>query len=261
LWAATRPQTVPCQVREAASLAVTAALWPLGWVDRGLHDVRRSGDRAGDNDASSIRTPVLLIHGYGANKSNWFLVERALRNAGFGVIHALNYNPLRADVPRLAEACVERARALMDHAGSDRVHLVGHSLGGVVVRYAVQVCELEQAVSCVTVVSPNGGAPLARVATWGTGAQLAPGSPMLRRLATSARPMRTRFVAYYSNLDVLVPGRRAMITEAELEPRNILIKDEGHVSIMLSRRLADSIAEELLASEHSPLWTGGERAA
>ena len=55
--------------------------------------------------------------------------------------------------------------------------------------------------------------------------------------------MRTRFVAYYSNLDMLVPGRRAMITESVLRPRNILIKDEGHLSIMLSRRLADSIAE------------------
>jgi triacylglycerol lipase len=257
LRAATRPETIPGQAREVASLAITAALWPFGWVDRGLHELRRSLEE----DPDGIRTPVLLVHGYGANKSNWFFVERSLRDAGFGVIHALNYNPLRADVPRLAEACVQRAHDLMAHAATDRVHLVGHSLGGVVARYAVQVAGLEQAATCVTVVAPNRGAPLARFALRGTGAQLAPGSAVLRRLSTSARPMRTRFVAYYSNLDMLVPGRRAMIAEVELEPRNLLIKDEGHVSILLSRRLANSIAEELLASERSPLWTGGERAA
>jgi triacylglycerol lipase len=257
LRAATRPETIPGQVREVASLAITAAMWPFGWVDRGLHDMRRSWE----DDPSGIRTPVLLVHGYGANKSNWFFVERSLRNAGFGVIHALNYNPVRADVPRLAAACTERARDLMAHTGADRVHLVGHSLGGVVARYAVQVAGLEQAATCVTVASPHRGVPLARFARRGTGAQLAPGSAVLGRLSSSARPTRTRFVAYYSNLDLLVPGRRAMITETQLRPRNILIKDEGHCSIMLSRRLADSIATELLTSERSPLWTGGERAA
>jgi pimeloyl-ACP methyl ester carboxylesterase len=243
--AATRPETVPGHLREAASLAITAAVWPFGWIDRGLHELRRRAEE----DAGDIPTPVLLVHGYGANKSNWFFLERALRDAGFGVIHALNYNPLRAEVPRLAGACTRRARDLMDHTGTDRVHLVGHSLGGVVARYAVQLGGLTEAATCVTIASPHRGAPLARLAPRGTAAQLAPGSALLRALSTAARPSPTRFVAYYSNLDLLVPGRRAMITEPALDATNTLVKDEGHTSIMLSRRLAEAVAAELVASE------------
>jgi hypothetical protein len=72
---------------------------------------------------------------------------------------------------------------------------------------------------------------------------------VLRRLHASARHLDTRFVAYYSNVDVLVPGRRAMILEPALAATNVLVRDEGHLSIMLSRRTAASVAGQLAAAE------------
>jgi hypothetical protein len=74
----------------------------------------------------------------------------------------------------------------------------------------------------------------------------------MRLLRSTARPLDTRFVAYYSNLDVVVPARRAMILEPELGATNILVKDHGHLSIMLSRRLATSIVTQLGAAEGLP---------
>lgn len=71
-------------------------------------------------------------------------------------------------------------------------------------------------------------------------------------LRHSARPLPTRFVAYYTNLDVIVPARRAMILEPELRATNILVKDHGHLSIMLSRRLGHSIVDQLGAAEGLP---------
>ena len=68
-------------------------------------------------------------------------------------------------------------------------------------------------------------------------------------LRHSAQPSATRWVAYYSNLDLIVPARRAMILEPELEATNILVKDTGHLSIMLSRRLSSSIVDQLGAAE------------
>src|SRR5205823_11002724 len=68
LRAAARPETYVAQVREATSLAVTAAIWPFGWLDRGLAELRSRVAA----DRSPVATPVLMIHGYGANKSNWF---------------------------------------------------------------------------------------------------------------------------------------------------------------------------------------------
>ncbi len=247
LRAARRPETLPGQAREVASTLVTAAMWPFGVADRGLAELRRLlGDEDGDG------TPVLLIHGYGANKSNWLFLERYLRDAGYGRVNALNYNPFQADVPAIAEACAERARGLMAHCGTDRVHLVGHSLGGLVARYAVQISGLAGAATCVTVASPHQGAPAARLAFGRTARQLRPGSPLLRRLSASSRPLPTRFIAYYSNLDLIVPARAAMITEPAAGATNILVKDEGHLSILLSRRLAASIATQLGAADGIP---------
>lgn len=249
--AARRPTTYRGHVREAVSTLITIGMWPMGFADAGVQELRR-----GSSEEGTVDTPVLLVHGYGANKSNWLFVRRDLHQAGFGRVHALNYNPLSDDIPGLAERCVARAEELKAHFGVERVHLVGHSLGGVIARYAVQVLGLRDVGVCITVASPHGGVRLAEygsmVGTFGplvSGHQLRPGSEVMTLLRYSARPLPTRFVAYYSNLDLLVPARRAMILEPELAATNLLVKDHGHLSIMLSRRLARSIVDQLGAAE------------
>lgn len=244
---ARRPQTLPTQVREMASGLVTGALYPFGLFDTGPGGPVRPGhdDVAG--------TPVLLVHGYMANKSNWFFVERELRRVGFGRISAMNYSAYRADVEALAEVCVLRAHEVMAATGSDRIHLVGHSLGGLIIRKAVQSVGLPEAAGAVTVATPHGGADLASLARFTRGSnviarQLRPGSAFLRTMWAESHEMPdTHFVAYYSNLDLLVTGRRAMILEPELAATNVLMKDHGHLSVMLAPSLAKSIATELAA--------------
>lgn len=248
LRAAGRPQTYRAQVREAASLAITATLWPFGSIDRGITELR---SRVGES-SSPVATPVLLIHGYGANKSNWFFIDRELRAAGFERIHALNYNPFTTNVPELAERAAQRARDLMDHFGTDRIHLVGHSLGGIVARYAVQLGGLEGVDTCITIASPHRGTPIARLGRGRVAEELRPGSELMRRLHASSRRMPTRFVAFYSNLDVLSPGHRSRMTEAALHATNVLVKDEGHLSIMLSRRVSAAVAAQLATAEGLP---------
>lgn len=241
-----RPESYPGHAREAVSIAVTAAAWPFGLADRGLTEIRRLIDR----DESLVPTPVLLIHGFAANKSNWLFLQRDLRAAGYGRVHALNYNPLLADIPTIAGACAIRARQLMAATGTDRIHLVGHSLGGLVARYAVGLGGLHEAATCITVASPHQGVAGARLARWPAAIrQIRPDSELLVRLRASSRHSSTRFVAYYSNLDVLVPGHRAMMLEPALRATNVLIRDEGHLSILLSRRLATSLVRELTAAE------------
>ena len=244
--AAIRPETYPGQLREAVSLAVTAAMWPFGVADHGMREIAGIGERP----APLRPTPVLLVHGFAANKSNWAFLRRDLRAAGYGNVHALNYNPFTTDIPTIAAQCVERAHSLMDAAGSDGIHVVGHSLGGVVARYAVQIGGLEEAFTCATVASPHQGVGSARMAAWPLSVcQLRPDHDVLVRLRASSRRMATRFVAYYSNLDLLVPGGRGKIVEPPLRAANVLIKDEGHLSILLSRRLSGSLLHELAASE------------
>lgn len=258
--AARRPATYAGHLKELTSTVVTAGVYPFGFRDRGFVP-----DPAEDD--STVPTPVLLVHGYGANKSNWLFVTRYLRQAGFGRVHALNYNPLTADIPALAEQCATRAEEVRAHFGTERIHVIGHSLGGIIARYAVQVHGLADVGVCVTVASPHGGvrmarhgSPIATLSPFASGVQLRPDSSVMTMLRHSAQPGPTRYVAYYSNLDLIVPAKRAMILEPELEATNILVKDTGHLSIMLSRRLSSSIVDQLGAAEGLPGYGAPVRA-
>jgi hypothetical protein len=65
--------------------------------------------------------------------------------------------------------------------------------------------------------------------------------------------MDTRFVCYYSNLDGLVlPPANAKLTEPKLRAHNILVKDLGHLSLLISRPLIRSIAETLATLDAAP---------
>jgi pimeloyl-ACP methyl ester carboxylesterase len=247
--AARRPATYAGHLRELTSTVVTAGVYPFGFRDPGFEADPR-------HDDSPVATPVLLVHGYGANKSNWLFVKRYLLQAGFERVHALNYNPLTADIPALAAQCAARAEQVRDHFGTDRIHIIGHSLGGIIARYAVSVHGLAGVDVCVSVASPHGGvrlarhgSPISQLSPFASGVQLRPESSVMTLLRHSARASSTRWVAYYSNLDLIVPARRAMILEPELEATNILVKDTGHLSIMLSRRLSSSIIDQLGAAE------------
>jgi pimeloyl-ACP methyl ester carboxylesterase len=247
--AARRPATYGGHLKELSSTIVTAGVYPFGFRDAGFTPDARFDD-------SPVDTPVLLVHGYGANKSNWLFVTRYLRQAGFERVHALNYNPLAADIPALAAQCAERADQVREHFGTERIHVIGHSLGGIIARYAVQVHGLRDVGVCVSVASPHGGvrmarhgSPIATLSPFASGVQLRPDSSVMTLLRHSAQRSSTRWVAYYSNLDLIVPARRAMILEPELEATNILVKDTGHLSIMLSRRLSSSIVDQLGAAE------------
>lgn len=259
--AVTRPETYTGALRELTSTAACVARYPLGVLDAAI----RTGTPCGK---AELDTPVLLVHGYGHNRSGWAALDRALRCEGFTSVHTWNYNPLRDDVPTLAAHLGERVELLRAITGSDKVHVVGHSLGGVLLRWYVQELGGDATVdTAVTIASPHDGTDLARL-VFGprsrTIRQIAPGSPIMRRLAEGSRSSAVRWIAYYSNLDALVvPATSAMISAPELQAHNVFVKDQGHLSILLAPAVTSSIVEQLLASERagglSPVEPIGQR--
>lgn len=239
-YAAQARHVAASNLREAAAAAVTVGLWPLGVAAPRVEAA-----------PPAVGVPVLLVHGYGANRSNWRFVERRLRAGGFTSVHAANYNPLTSDLPGLAEWLATEVATLRARCGVEAVHVVGHSLGGVVARYAVQVLGLEGVATCVTLASPHGGVTLARpvpTLPGGLGAvarQLRPDAPEMVLLRSSARPLGTRFVAVAGGSDVIVPTGRALIREPELAATNLVIANHGHFSLLFSAPLADSLVHQL----------------
>jgi acetyl-CoA carboxylase carboxyl transferase subunit beta len=152
----------------------------------------------------------------------------------------LAVHPGRAHGGGRLERLVERTCA---ETGYERVHVVGHSLGGLVARYYVQRMGGDSRVhTLVTLGSPHSGTNAAYLLPQRLVRQLRPGSELMQELAAPAAGCRTRFVAYWSDLDqLIVPKRSATLVHADLQVRNVLLRGVGHMSLPICGRVVHEI--------------------
>jgi pimeloyl-ACP methyl ester carboxylesterase len=85
------------------------------------------------SDNSSVSETVVLIHGIWMSSLEMVLLAWRLRRCGYRTLR-FRYRSLRRPVRHNAECLARRVRKL----SSERIHLVGHSLGGLVVLQAMQ---------------------------------------------------------------------------------------------------------------------------
>jgi pimeloyl-ACP methyl ester carboxylesterase len=240
---------------ETAWAATHLALYPLG-VRRGTDDARdaftldrlspvQRGLLLGDVEAAG--TPIVLLHGWVDNRSVFTVLRRQLVRRGFGRVVTMNYSILTHDVPRAAARLGELVERLREEAGCDRVHVVGHSMGGLVARYYVQRLGGDAHVhTLVTLGTPHAGTRTAHLFVGRAVAQLRPGSEVLRELAAPAPGCRTRVVSFWSDLDAMVvPTRSALLEHPDLAVRNVFVRGVGHNSLPIDGRVVHEIVETL----------------
>ena len=241
------------QVREVAAMVACALVDPR----------RRRRDPAAPDDVlrrlGGAPTPVVLVPGYRGTGDSWSSLERRLHRDGFSTLRAVPRDADGADVPALARQLVVRCRAAMAEAGASRVHLAGHSLGGVVLRYAVSVLGLADSVGlALTIAAPHRGAAVARRGRGPVALDLRPGSPVLRVLDDAARPDGVRWTAFWSDRDLVVRPGSARLTSPALGAENVCVPSQGHLSILHAPALLEHVAARLVAAEG---WSRGERLA
>jgi triacylglycerol lipase len=219
--------------QEALAFARVAALLPLDRAAR-LPDRVDAGDDV-----------VVLVHGL-------------LATAGV-------MRPLREDVERRTGAktasftylsgtgvrrIAEDLRELLDRLPRGvRIHLVGHSLGGLVVRWFVQeVASDFRVAQTITVAAPFEGARGARLMPGEAGRDIRAGSPVLERLRQGA--LRTESLPHcsiYGAFDAAVPsGTRFGIGE------HVLVPDCGHNALLFHPTVGDVVARRVAACGRQP---------
>ena len=191
---------------------------------------------------------MLLVHGFAGTKSSWSLVAHTLSARGL-TVEAMSYPPLGTSVEQLAERLVAEVERILCRTGADKVHLVGHSLGGVVIAQAIADIRLSGRVDTViTLGSPFGGSPWAGVLPFVEIVRaLRPGSPVLRRVASAPMPDGVRWLSVTAALDIIVPGLRSVPSHAQVE--TIMFDGVGHLGMLLSRQVIGCIAAALCAQE------------
>ena len=169
-------------------------------------------------DVETAGTPILLLHGMIDNRAIFTLLTRRLRAHGFTRVRTLNYSPTTNDIRAAAENLAAEVEALVAESGHERIHVVGHSLGGLIARYYVQRLGGDARVrTLVTLGTPHHGTLAAHLVPARLGRQLRPGSDLYRELDLPAPGFATRVVAYWSDLDqLIVPHDNARLAHPDL---------------------------------------------
>jgi triacylglycerol lipase len=262
---------------EAAWLTAHAVLYPWGAVTEQLRPDAQYRHYRTDglplvqrglvvSAMEAAGTPIVLVHGIGDNRSAFAVLSGALRRRGFGVVHAINYSVLTAltgDVRRSAALLGAQIERICEQTGSDQVHVVGHSLGGLIARYYVQRLHGDSRVrTLVTLGTPHSGTLAAYLLPTPLTRQLRPGSELLSELAEPCRPCRTRFVAVWSEMDqIIVPQRNARLEHPSLLVEEHQIRDSGHLSLPVDTRTLHVVVTAITRSDDlstHPIAAGNE---
>jgi pimeloyl-ACP methyl ester carboxylesterase len=133
---------------ELAALGTAALSLPLSLLLR--HD---------RHDARTARPPVLLVHGFLGDPTNFLVLRTFLTTRGVGTFASFAYG-WRLDYQRLATRLGEAVDTLCSATGAPEVDVVGHSLGGLVARYLVELAPRTPVRSLVTLGAPYFASPL-----------------------------------------------------------------------------------------------------
>ncbi|MFI8949291.1 lipase family alpha/beta hydrolase [Streptomyces sp. NPDC053750] len=242
---------------EVAILAGHLLLYPSGIVQERRPAVSRlpsAGSRDPQPSPPAPRLPartsppVVLLHGFIDNRSVFLLLRRSLAQHGRHQIESLNYSPLTCDIRTAAELLGRHIEEICERTGSERVDVVGHSLGGLIARYYVQRLGGDLRVrTLVTLGTPHTGTrvvPLANAHP--IVRQMRPGSAVLEELNRPAPGCRTQFVSFWSDLDrVMDPLETACLDHPDLTVQNVRVSGIGHLALPVHPAVATGIRQAL----------------
>ncbi|MDB4970010.1 MAG: lipase [Myxococcales bacterium] len=216
--------------------------WPLWLIIGATYEATHEGE----GTARGTRNPVVLLHGFAMNRTNWIWLGRRLAKRGIGPLYGTSYfspQPVRRSAEQLARFIAGvRARE-----GCQRVDIVAHSLGGVVARYYIEHLGGHEHIGrLVTIGSPHKGTLVARLGSFMPSArESVADSPFYTELGPLAARDGIQYTSVWSRADAIIePPESASIAPVG-EDR--VFENLGHLSLLLSPRVLDCVADRLRA--------------
>ena len=217
-----------------------ATLWTSSW------GMLRPRLHAAGAIAAGQGLPVLLVHGYVCNRGYWTKLSRQLAQAG--IVHdAVDLEPIDADIDAfvpLVDAAIAR---LCARAGSERVIIVAHSMGGLVARAWLRRHGQARVARIITLGTPHHGTRLANLAAGTNARQMsriddAPSSWLAQLAASETPATRALITSIYSHHDnIVAPQASAHLPGA----RHIVFGGIGHVALASDARVLSRLLAEI----------------
>lgn len=188
------------------------------------------------NDLAPGDTPVLLVHGFFQTRNLWLPLEQRLRADGHKVLSfhlgtsSWRYNT--RPIVHSAQHVADKFERLAEKHQLAGVHVIGHSMGGLIGRCWAQRLGGERWIrSLTTLGTPHHGTPTAALAvaligwTPSSAWELLPRSRVVRSLTDTVFPSSIRMTSIASRHDLVCPYRYSRLDDPH---RNVLVDDLGH---------------------------------
>ena len=190
--------------------------------------------------------PVIFVHGYFQNRSNFWWLARQFRHASLGPLFGFNYpwlEPIDRDAARLGRF----VDSVCAQTGERRVIVVAHSLGGLIaLEYAHSPAGMARVAQCITVGTPHGGVKWRGPILGRVGGELREGAPFVRERQSRQVPAPT--LSVYSTHDNIVhPPSTSQL--ASRGGRDIAVDGHGHLSLLYSREVANALIDFIRHSD------------
>ena len=199
---------------------------------------------------------ILFVHGYFCNRAIWLSFMRDAAERGY-LCEALTlprpFGPIESNAS-VVDAAIDDllARAAREGAAADRVVIIAHSMGGLVVRAALQSIDASRIAHVITLGTPHHGAFTARYWDIPNVVQMRLNSPWLATLDAAEmrgrglpRSAYTTLFSYHDN--IVFPQETARLEGAH----TIAMGGVGHVALVYDKRVRTMVFSRLEAIEAS----------
>ena len=211
--------------REFFYVIITQPLVPIYYV---------AGRIMGPGDG----VPVIFIHGYFQNRSNFWWLARQFEKASLGPLFGFNY-PWIESIDDSSHRLGRFVDSVCAETGESTVVLVAHSLGGLIaLEYAHSQAGAGRVAECITVGTPHGGVKWRGPIPGRAGHELREGAPFV--CERQSRQVPTPTLSVYSTHDNIVHPP----STSELESRggrDLAVDGHGHLSLLYSREVANAL--------------------
>ena len=204
---------------------VMAATLAFGW--RQPFWSRRWPDHLPQHAAAE--TGIVLVHGYFCNRGLWNPWLKRLRECGVPHVAVTLPSPF-APIETHVDTVEQAVRRIERATGRPPV-LVGHSMGGLVLRcWDVERNGASRVARIITIGSPHHGTPTATLGHGACASQMRVESAWLKQLSNRESGRHDHFTCFYGHCDNMVfPASTATLSQA----RNVHLPDVGHVEMAM----------------------------
>ena len=189
-------------------------------------------------------SPIVLVPGFLCNRGYYGQFRRFLQRQGYGQVWAVTLEPVFGSIEDNARHLGELIEQICAETGADKLVLIGHSMGGVVIRtYLDTQGGAKRVERAIALGSPFGGTVLA-AGPRGLGEnlrQMIPGNAWLAELAGHERqPCPVPFTAIWSPHDSIVAPQNGTRV-SDIYGQNIALPGVGHMEMIVSRPIMQAV--------------------